>query len=49
MKRYESRYNPAVKDISDYIHSEAQDGGIHPDMFAKITRVLDGVEVRKCN
>ena len=45
MKRYESRHNPAVKDISDYIHSEAQDGGIHPDMFAKITRVLDGIEI----
>ncbi len=45
MKRYESRHNPAVKDISDYIHSEAQDLGIHPDTLDKITRVLDGIEI----
>jgi len=45
MKRYESNYNPAVKDISDYIHDRANDGRIHPDMVAKITNVLEGVEV----
>lgn len=45
MKRYESKYNPAVKDISDYIHSEAFDLGIHPDMLDKLTRVLDGIEI----
>ena len=45
MKRYESKYNPAVKDISDYIHEGIKDGRIRPDVLAKITRVLDGVEV----
>ena len=45
MKKRESKYNPAVKELSDYIHKHAEDGGIHPEMFAKITRVLDGVEV----
>jgi len=45
MKRYESKYNPAVKDISDYIHNEAFDRDVHPDTLDKITRVLDGVEV----
>jgi hypothetical protein len=45
MKKRESKYNPAVKELSDYIHKHAEDGDIHPDMFAKITRVLDGVEV----
>jgi ribosomal protein S19 len=45
MKRYESKYNPAVKDISDYIHKHLRDGLIHPDMVTKITRVLDGVKI----
>jgi hypothetical protein len=44
MKRYESKYNPAVKDISDYIHNKAFDTDIPPDVLARITRVLDGVE-----
>jgi len=44
MKRYESKYNPAVKDISDYIHDRVQDGGIRPDVLAKITNVLEGVK-----
>jgi hypothetical protein len=43
MKRYESNYNPAVRDISDYIHTQLRDGGIHPDVLDKITRVLDGI------
>jgi hypothetical protein len=45
MKRYESNYNPAVRDISDYIHNHLRDGDINPDIMAKITRVLDGVEI----
>ena len=44
MKKRESKYNPAVKELSDYIHKHAEDGDIHPDMVTKITRVLDGVE-----
>jgi hypothetical protein len=45
MKRYESNYNPAVKDISDYIHNNARNFGIDPVMATKIKNVLDGVEV----
>ena len=45
MKRYESNYNPAVKDISDYIHDNARNFGIDPVMATKIKNVLDGVEV----
>jgi hypothetical protein len=39
---YESRYNPAVTELSRAL---INDGGIHPDTLDKITRVLDGVEV----
>ena len=45
MKRYESNYNPAVRDISDYIHEGINDRGIDPVMATKIKNVLDGVEV----
>jgi DNA-binding XRE family transcriptional regulator len=45
MKRYESSYNPAVKDISDYIHNNELKQGLHPVMVTKIKNVLDGVEV----
>lgn len=45
MKRHESKYNPAVKELSDYIHKHANDGNIRPDVLGRITRVLDGVEV----
>jgi len=44
MKKHESKYNPAVKELSDYIHEGINDGGIRPDVLARITRVLDGVE-----
>ena len=44
MKKHESKYNPAVKELSDYIHKHAQDGDIHPDMLAKISNVLEGVK-----
>ncbi|MDR0774870.1 MAG: hypothetical protein LBE72_06215 [Rickettsia sp.] len=43
-EHYESKYNPAVKEISDYIHKNARDSGIHPEMLAKITSVLEGVK-----
>jgi hypothetical protein len=39
---YESRYNPAVTELSRALRN---DGGINPDIMAKITRVLDGVEI----
>ena len=45
MKSYESTYNPAVKELSDYIHKLVRDGGIHPDMVTIMTSVLDGVEI----
>jgi hypothetical protein len=45
MKRYESRHNPAVKDISDYIHDNARNFGIDPVMATKIKNVLDGIEI----
>jgi len=45
MKRYESNYNPTVKDISDYIHDNARNRGIDPVMATKIKNVLDGIEV----
>jgi hypothetical protein len=45
MKRYESSYNPAVKDISDYIHDNAFRQGLHPVMATKIKNVLDGIEI----
>jgi hypothetical protein len=45
MKRYESKYNPAVKELSDYIHKNARDSDIHPDVLANLTSVLDGVEI----
>jgi hypothetical protein len=44
MKRHESKYNPAVKELSDFVIKQARDSGIRPDMITKITRVLDGVE-----
>lgn len=39
---YKSRYNPAATELSQALR---YDTGIRPDMLAKITRVLDGVEV----
>jgi len=45
MKRYESNYNPAVKDISDYIHDNARNFGIDPIIATKIKNVLDGIEI----
>jgi len=36
---YESRYNPAVTELSRALRN---DGGINPDIMAKITRVLEG-------
>lgn len=44
MKRYESKYNPAAKELSDYIHKGIKDRDIRPDVLVKITSVLDGVE-----
>jgi hypothetical protein len=44
MKKHESKYNPAVKELSDFVIKQARDGGIRPDMITKITSVLDGVE-----
>ena len=44
MKRYESKYNPAAKELSDYIHKNARKEDIRPEALAKITSVLEGVE-----
>lgn len=44
MKRHESKYNSAVKELSDYIHKNARKEDIRPEALAKITRVLEGVE-----
>jgi hypothetical protein len=44
MKRHESKYNPAVKELSNYIHNRAYDSNIRPDVLTRITNVLDGVE-----
>ena len=44
MKRHESKYNPAVKELSEYLYDNAQNIYILPTALAKITRVLDGVE-----
>ena len=44
-KQYTSPYNPAVKELSDFIIEKAYDGLIPPHVLAKITLVLDGVEV----
>lgn len=44
-KQYTSPYNPAVKELSDLIIKGAYDGRIPPHVLAKITSVLDGVEV----
>lgn len=38
---YESPYNPAATELSRAL---IHDGGIRPDMFAKITNVLEGVK-----
>lgn len=45
MKRHESKYNPAVKELSDYIHDRAFRDGLHPVMATKIKNVLEGVEI----
>ena len=45
MKRHKSKYNPAVKELSDYIHDRAFRDGLHPVMATKIKNVLDGIEV----
>lgn len=39
---YESRYNPAVTELSRAL---IQDGGIRPDTLDKIKNVLDGIEI----
>ena len=44
MKRYESPYNPSVKELSDFIIKEATAGGIRPDILERITSVFDGIE-----
>lgn len=44
MKRYESKYNPAAKELSDYIYKNARKEDICPEALAKITSVLEGVE-----
>lgn len=38
---YESKYNPAVKDLSQALRN---DGGIRPDTLEKITNVLEGIK-----
>ena len=45
MKRYESKYNPAAKELSEYLNKNANKQNIRPEALNIITRVLDGVEV----
>jgi hypothetical protein len=44
-QNFKSKYNPAAEELNNYIHGRAFDLDIRPDVLAKITRVLDGVEV----
>jgi hypothetical protein len=44
MKKHESKYNPAVKELSELLIDNKFDRAIHPIIKAKITSVLDGVE-----
>ena len=44
-KQYTSPYNPAVKELSDFVIEAARDGLIPPHVLAKITPVLEGIEV----
>jgi hypothetical protein len=44
-KYYTSPYNPAVKELSDFVIKQAQANSIRPDMLERITSVLDGIEI----
>jgi hypothetical protein len=45
MKRYESKYNPAAKELSEYLNKNANKQNIRPEALNIITSVLEGVEV----
>ena len=44
-KHYTSSYNPAVKELSDFINITANANSIPPYVLAKITPVLEGIEL----
>lgn len=44
-KQYTSPYNPAVKELSDFIIGQAQAGRIPPEVLTRIDSVLEGIEV----
>ena len=43
-KQYTSPYNPAAKDLSQYIIEQARAGGIRPEGLAIMNNVLEGIE-----
>jgi hypothetical protein len=44
MKKHESKYNPAVKELSELLIGKRFNNAVHPIIKAKMISVLDGIE-----